>query len=74
MKQQTVNLTPEALEALQAFQTPDLALMYSETLDAISEYITMVDDPNLDAMKQLQWLRTIVMIRKDIQTLADSDI
>lgn len=72
MKQQTVKLTPEALEAMQAFQTSDLALMYSDTLDAIAEYITLVDDPDLDAMKQLHWLRTIVMIRKDIQAVAEA--
>lgn len=58
------------VEVINALRSDDIALMYCDTLSEIAMYITMADDPDLEAERQLHWLRTIALIRKDLQTLA----
>ena len=52
------------------FQSSDLQEMYCDTLTEISEYIIMVDDPDLECEKQLNWLKVLSMMKKDIIALA----
>lgn len=65
-----VKIDSTQMEVISALQNEDVTLMYCDTLNEIATYITMVDDPDLEADRQLHWLRTIAMIRKDLQTLA----
>ena len=61
------------LSALAEIQNKDVAAHYKDTLDEITTYIISVDDPELSAERQIGWLRTITMIKADINTLSRID-
>lgn len=67
-----VKIDNNHIAVINELQSGDIALMYCDTLNEIATYITMADDPELEADRQLHWLRTIAMIRKDIQHLANN--
>lgn len=58
------------LSLINKFQSSDISETYCNALSEISEYITMVDDPDLDFGTQLNWLQVISMVKKDIAALA----
>lgn len=58
------------LATLTEIQNGDMALLYTETISEIAEYITQLDDPDLKAEKQLAWLRALGLIKSDIITLS----
>ncbi len=58
------------LTTLAEIQNKDVALLYAETLDEIAQYITQLDDPDLQPEKQLAWLKAISLIKSDIRTLS----
>lgn len=60
------------LATLQQLQNEDTTIMYCDALSEVATYITLADDPDLPVEKQLHWLRTISMIKADINTLANN--
>ena len=60
------------LALIDDFQNNETSIFYCEALSEIATYITLVDDPDLTLEKQMHWLKTLALIKADINTISET--